>query len=433
MANQPNRTPSRRPSGQRSQNSRTTNNRPANRRPSQNRNNRNNQNNSLYTGIGLAFVALVLLVCIIAVSAGSCSNGSRRRDYDDDSSMESNISSVSSSVSSENEESSNVPSQPDESSKPSDESSKNDDPVIPPPVNGSAEATQKYEEYIGIEYAIDMTEYEKYVCPENEKDFVFLVNPQNPLSSTFVPEDLVWCTNIRPGRPKEWSYMDATANKALEAFLAEAAYYGFDDITVTNAYRSYASQSSLFNGYVDADIKQDYVCDECDLYIDYSYYPNKVGERCVDCNSVLTKSGSNYHCEICDVDVASENHYTACSHCGATVRRPTRAETEAHVLTYSTRPGTSEHQSGLCCDMHNLPSTTSAFNNTPEAIWLAQNAHRFGFILRYPPDTQDVTGIKHESWHFRYVGRTAATEIYEMQEKLGLDRMYTLDEYVNNK
>ncbi len=390
----------------------------------------------LYVGVILGAIAMVLLFAIIicGLNGDNDRDRDRNRDDEDSSSVFSGDEYTNSNSGYIPDDSSDVSDNSDASSNTSSETS-SDDPNPPdkPVLNGSAEATQKYEEYIGIEYAIDMTEYEKYVCPKNEADFVFLVNPDNPLGSDFVPKNLVWCTNIREGRPKEWSKMDATANYALEAFLAEAAYYGFDDITVTNAYRSYSSQSGLFNGYVDSDMKSDFVCDECDKYIDISYYPKKVTAHCNDCGSVLIKSGSKYSCEICLTEVSSSNMYFACSDCGVTVRRPTRNETENHVLTYSTRPGTSEHQSGLCCDMHNLPNTTSAFDNTPEAIWLAQNAHRFGFILRYPPDTQSITGIKHESWHFRYVGRTAATEIYEMQEKLGLDRMYTLDEYVKNK
>ena len=84
------------------------------------------------------------------------------------------------------------------------------------------------------------------------------------------------------------------------------------------------------------------------------------------------------------------------------------------VATYSNPPGTSEHQSGLCVDMHNQIDTNNTFDGTPAAIWLEENCYRFGFVLRYPADKQDVTGIKYESWHFRYVGRTAATEMHEL-------------------
>lgn len=366
-----------------------------------------NPNKYLYIAITLVIVAMVLATVLICILVGC------NEDTPDDSSI---AESTSAPESSEIDESSRPEVSDDSSSVSTDESSK------PPVVDPIAESIKAYEDYIGVEYAIDMTEYEAYVCPENEADFVFVVNPSHPLPADFVPENLVWCTNIRKGRPEAWSYMDATANKALEAFLAEAAHYGFDDITVTNAYRSYKSQASLFNGYLANDLKSDFVCDACSLYIDVSYHSELVAKSlvCNGCNGALTDLEGEWYCESC-MSVGDVKEIDVCSACKTPLRRPTEAEATAHVLTYSTKPGTSEHQSGLCCDMHNLPETTSRFDNTPEAKWLAENAHRFGFILRYPPNTQHITGIKHESWHFRYVGRTAATEMF----KQGL----TLDEY----
>ena len=76
-------------------------------------------------------------------------------------------------------------------------------------------------------------------------------------------------------------------------------------------------------------------------------------------------------------------------------------------------PGSSEHQSGLCIDMHNLPAASTAFAKTEEAEWLKENAHKFGYILRYPKDKTDITGISFEPWHFRYVGRYHATKMHE--------------------
>lgn len=379
-----------------------------------------NPNTYLYIALALCFAALTLFGVLIYQLA----------DTSDESSMpddNSEVSEISESINNTSED--DASGVTDHVSKPNDNSSQTDASVPDVSQDGNdkiAESIKAYENYIGKEYAIDMTEYEQYVCPENEKDFVYIVNPSHTLSADFVPENLVWCTNIREGRPKQWSYIDATANEALEAFLKEAAYYGYDDITVTNAYRSYDSQASLFNGYVDADIKTDFYCDVCKHYIDYSYYPNKVTTLyyCKGCGSEISETNGEFFCEICIMTMDAPETKKCCSTCKNVLRRPTRDETVAHVLTYSTRPGTSEHQTGLCCDMHNLPTTTSAFDNTPEAKWLAENAHRFGFILRYPPNTQHITGIKHESWHFRYVGRTAATEIYEkgitLEEYLGV-------------
>lgn len=77
-------------------------------------------------------------------------------------------------------------------------------------------------------------------------------------------------------------------------------------------------------------------------------------------------------------------------------------------------PGISEHQTGLAVDMHNMPSASQAFGDTKEAKWLAENAHKFGYILRYPKGKTDKTGINYEPWHFRYVGRYHATKMYEL-------------------
>lgn len=77
-------------------------------------------------------------------------------------------------------------------------------------------------------------------------------------------------------------------------------------------------------------------------------------------------------------------------------------------------PGFSEHQTGLAVDMHNMPSASPAFGKTKAAQWLAANAHNFGFILRYPEDKTEITGINYEPWHFRFVGRYHATKMHEL-------------------
>lgn len=78
-------------------------------------------------------------------------------------------------------------------------------------------------------------------------------------------------------------------------------------------------------------------------------------------------------------------------------------------------PGSSEHQSGLCLDMHNISTGADvSFGETEQFEWLRDNCWKFGFILRYPEDKTDITGISYEPWHYRYVGRYHAQKIYEM-------------------
>lgn len=70
----------------------------------------------------------------------------------------------------------------------------------------------------------------------------------------------------------------------------------------------------------------------------------------------------------------------------------------------------SEHTTGLAFDIlcDNCPHSDPTFAYTAEGRWLMENAWRFGFVLRYPADKQNVTGVQYEPWHYRYVGSTAA-------------------------
>ncbi len=80
------------------------------------------------------------------------------------------------------------------------------------------------------------------------------------------------------------------------------------------------------------------------------------------------------------------------------------------------RPGHSEHQTGLAIDISAAPAVCSlaaCFAETPQGEWLAENAWRYGFLLRYPADKVAVTGFEFEPWHFRYIGVELATEMRE--------------------
>ena len=81
------------------------------------------------------------------------------------------------------------------------------------------------------------------------------------------------------------------------------------------------------------------------------------------------------------------------------------------------QPGSSDHQTGLGCDVVPKSWRDKAMNGKmgkePECVWMAEHCHEFGFILRYPEDKEDVTEINYEPWHMRYVGIPAATYIME--------------------
>ncbi len=94
------------------------------------------------------------------------------------------------------------------------------------------------------------------------------------------------------------------------------------------------------------------------------------------------------------------------------------------VITYSAYPGTSEHQTGLAIDFIEDSNCdyTKCFENTTSGKWLANNSYKYGFILRYGNGKEGVTGYMYEPWHFRYVGKDVAKEIYAQN--------ITLEEYV---
>lgn len=81
------------------------------------------------------------------------------------------------------------------------------------------------------------------------------------------------------------------------------------------------------------------------------------------------------------------------------------------------KPGASDHQTGLGCDVVPRSWRDKAMNekmaSAPECQWMAEHCHEFGFILRYPSDKEDITEINYEPWHMRYVGIPAATYIME--------------------
>jgi len=94
----------------------------------------------------------------------------------------------------------------------------------------------------------------------------------------------------------------------------------------------------------------------------------------------------------------------------------------------SARPGRSQHQLGLVVD---FGSITDAFARTPEGIWLAANASRFGWSLSFPDGYEEITGYRWESWHYRYVGVELARFIDEYFEGIQQYALRFIFEWVN--
>lgn len=95
----------------------------------------------------------------------------------------------------------------------------------------------------------------------------------------------------------------------------------------------------------------------------------------------------------------------------------------------SSRPGYSDHQTGLAMDIgdHDQATVfTEAMENTPEGQWLYVHAHEYGFILRYPNGKEEITGYAYEPWHYRYVGVEPATAIYTVSPDETMEEYFKL-------
>ncbi len=155
-------------------------------------------------------------------------------------------------------------------------------------------------------------------------------------------------------------YMREYAAKSFDAMMVEAKANGCKGLIATSTYRSYSDQESLFRYYVDKFMKK---------------------------------------------GMSEEEAIAA-----------TRVDTAY--------PGESEHQTGLAVDVHNMSACDQAFADKYEGKWLAENCWKFGFILRYPLGKEDITSYVFEPWHFRYVGRTHAKRIWDLN--------ITLEEYLES-
>lgn len=94
---------------------------------------------------------------------------------------------------------------------------------------------------------------------------------------------------------------------------------------------------------------------------------------------------------------------------------------QAAADRFSAQPGKSEHQTGLAFDLGWIDDT---YGETAEGKWLAANCYKYGFIIRYPQDKEEITGYMYEPWHVRYLGNPLATEVHNsglcLEEYLGI-------------
>ena len=91
---------------------------------------------------------------------------------------------------------------------------------------------------------------------------------------------------------------------------------------------------------------------------------------------------------------------------------------------YSSRPGYSEHHTGLSFDINVV---NDSFIETKEGMWINDNAYKYGFIIRYPKGKEKYTGYKYEPWHLRYVGKDLAEKLYNDGDWISLEEYFDIE------
>lgn len=234
------------------------------------------------------------------------------------------------------------------------------------------------------EFTADLSAYERYMSPDvmTRDSYLVLVNKTDRLTYRYMPAAL---TTVPLSRDTEDPVtLCLYAAKSLEALLTEAASAGFSSIRAASGYVSYDDAAALFDSCLTAErnySRQNYAA---------------TGKRFSDrAYSVL---GGTYLSE----NYIQKGNYTL-----------SLADARRVVSSYLDEPGTDEHQTGLAVDLADTSPAAGNFADSAFYTWLCENAHKFGFVIRYPADKTDATGHDAEPWHLRYVGRYHAAKMYK--------------------
>ncbi len=209
-----------------------------------------------------------------------------------------------------------------------------------------------------IEFKSDLDKYEEYMNPQGEMrdSFLLLINKQNPLGASYIPQNLVslsdtYCVNQNANQ------LNTYAAEALCAMLTELwAQTGDVSILATSGYRSYERQQVLFTSRY-PDVKTPEQAEALNLDTAFPGYSEHQSGLCID---------------LVDIERGDVENY----------------------------------------------ADTGCFTSVSTYEWLKNNAWKFGFILRYPSDKESITGYEYESWHYRYVGRYHAEKMFRSGQTL---------------
>lgn len=222
---------------------------------------------------------------------------------------------------------------------------------------------------------------------------------------------------------KEFFYnddsIDATGNPVKDTNISENDQLPSRDEVVTTPESIYClvnKEYSLPSDYEPDDL----VVPNIDFSIDYESEKKYLRKEAAEAIEQMFTAAANE-----DLKIVGVSGYRSYTRQKEIYEKNLKNRGTTHTNQYSAKPGYSEHQTGLVMDVSCESEgydLQKSFGETPEGIWLAENAHNYGFIIRYPEDKSEITGYAYEPWHLRYVGVPMAT--YLTENNLTLDEYY---------
>ena len=220
-----------------------------------------------------------------------------------------------------------------------------------------------------------------------------------------------------------------------EKYFLEKNLYDYIDYKINNKKASYSDVIAIVNVHANKDwydnktiketdmskdnlilvnkfykLKSDYIPEDLtNINLNYAYDNNKVRKEVNDAFVNMASAAKEEN-----IKLIANSSFRDYDRQDAVYKEFYYSKGIDYADKYAARPGHSEHQTGLCIDIFTGGnSNTENFEESDAYKWLIKNAHKYGFILRYPKDKEYLTGYNYESWHYRYLGIDIATKVYE--------------------
>lgn len=265
--------------------------------------------------------------------------------------------------------------------------------------------------------------FEDFTQKENAKPSMdeILNHPYHKELAVFLKEKYFIYNNLERYLSYKDKHTELTTTEVVSLVNVNRDYEYYEHVQKTDTNKE---NIMLVNKYYALD--KDFVFDDLvDVSIQHCYGNQKVREEVYDKFKQMFNDAKKEN-----LTIIINSSYRTYDYQEGLWNNYARQHDEAWADNYAARAGHSEHQTGLTIDVTTYGVKEQGdFENTDEFAWMQENAHKYGFILRYPKNQENITGYSYESWHYRYVGVDVATKIYE--EGITFDEYYAF--YLNEE